>query len=1599
MRIVAHVVSCKGHGIKRNQEVVIAWLKEREIFKVLATTRLPAPPKAGGVEVIFPDSVAQVIQAQKHGRKGQKGNLVVEMDALCREGGSDPRLLAFYEASVMLAFNLCMGSTEARKMVRKLITYDALLKCLDNEALPMQLRSYFTSLMHHLYVEQAKVYYLSHSHNTQLLGEIDSSAGRLPGPLFDPDKELGNFRSLKKALIGFLSNCHGKEGFDLRPAIHQMILSACRLCNQLLRLGFFSADEDIRNILLPPLFLLLTRDVEDTSMRGNDSAGEEGYIVEYKLEICRILDFICDLRMRVRLVRLLAIFKNSFMSNKNTKQGWEVSKLVEKMKHNNRDEIEKVLGYLAFSSSGVEGDRLTRTLLDLMRHRSTELAVASLRLLIRDMTPRLELFKEIKCTQILIDPAAISAFKQCQAHSSFLQTHFHAIRHSMSSLIEEDRFPPEARQSVLNAIEECGKLCCPSPNGSNKDSRELAHENKETVRRSGIHQLVLDVIRSAFEPLGDRHGHFILRVEQAGRQHTSREKGVIDWRRALLKQCFTFIEQFCTDSEVNQNILASEVMLLMACMNNRLNVIKAVSAIFQSNQKLCKNIDERVIIAVMDILSGKMKGQRLVPRRKPHYLVFLGMICKVGGTVIARNQVYITKYLSDNGPLKVHSDGGHSQGGQERPEDALVLFRGKAGEALREQLFLAPKDAAKPELELLHYNEALLKLLQILLLNHVPEVCALVRVMLPPEKIRDDVRSPHCRPQAKGELLNLMGQLYLSEHVARRHPLLIESLWDMMEYEALELKQLPTECFSRYSQEPSARQAQQLLFTNWCPVLLSIFSSKSLMRNISDQKKSAANDLLDRLIEIMNQCALDQVNFMKLYKIYQAAKEHQISGASILSEKAAESAKAAASSPEEVLYAPAPNVRVAGSADDSQKIKQSVDLFAQVFLEAMDPQWRSNHDQTGFASLEFAGAKQEEGGDDESRWVVRRELWNLSRVFVNSSPVPARPGQPTLVRASAAQASMLEFRADLAAFLIDLLVKYDGSMHSSRDMDVVVCLRVLKVLVLEWRASATALHPPPWLLDGVPRVVTHFVSCGQSPDSVVLCSIELGIVALHGGNRVMQMSFLSTLAAQGSNEMFLQLRKRIQRAEAEARSKYQHFRDVLDGRAAPEPLRPDRGLHSLVARSVSSEGADSPHVDKLFRFMQLLVEGQNMQLQEYLRHQPECVNSVDLVSASASCVDAVTPYLSPWSVVVATKAMNALAESVMNPCRANQRLLVDTKLCACANEILDMRAEAVEGLDVDYEQLVNELKAATVGALLSLLECVNDNYIPDRMLASLNISVLIDNMNFYLGTYNPDKLLEMKKQLDNGEVQVHNRKQLQDLLDSLPARCEEAEAPLDESRGGGADADADEERRESAEQVARFLYIIFRTLSSYESSGRLQRLCQREHIWDLERLQEKVGVIEISRKGVLEKVYFVVPDVCQYLTELTKEDIKLNVNRANLQTSLADFTSRFDSLYSEMKHQQRLKQSRVPALFHATHYYREKLFFYNALAINLVLLVGFAYQCNGTFVCGDNEALTDYRLMPGAKELSQVRKFTPPTLSHFPLSCPRCLGHSELPVA
>ena len=142
------------------------------------------------------------------------------------------------------------------------------------------------------------------------------------------------------------------------------------------------------------------------------------------------------------------------------------------------------------------------------------------------------------------------------------------------------------------------------------------------------------------------------------------------------------------------------------------------------------------------------------------------------------------------------------------------------------------------------------------------------------------------------------------------------------------------------------------------------------------------------------------------------------------------------------------------------------------------------------------------------------------------------------------------------------------------------------------------------------------------------------------------------------------------------------------------------------------------------------------------------------------------------------RALQSLAEFVQNPCLGNLCVLVDSALVASANNILNistigkdmnqrienvgqhvkemaknvnmMSAEVVlqlvekkmEETVRKYPPVIYTLKANTITCLLSLLECVDEPYIPGRMLETLIGEALRENMNILLLKYRPELVLE-----------------------------------------------------------------------------------------------------------------------------------------------------------------------------------------------------------------------------------------------------------------
>ena len=752
--------------------------------------------------------------------------------------------------------------------------------------------------------------------------------------------------------------------------------------------------------------------------------------------------------------------------------------------------------------------------------------------------------------------------------------------------------------------------------------------------------------------------------------------------------------------------------------------------------------------------------------------------------------------------------------------DALVNALDKAGSASGSASGGASLDSSVSALasenesvRLMAYNLQLLSLILVILEDFNPDIALVIRVFLPPTKLKDDVMSAACLPRAKTLCLQIFKSLYLKDEASKPHPLLEEALWDMMAYLVAQLKATSLDSFSRYATKDAYALPEQLCHY-WAPLLLAAFRDRRLMNFLTDAHGSLAGALLDRLVDILNECSLHPYDAAILLAVYKAARQRHVSTAAILSDQALDHAdnisdahKMAIDAGHFVLppqtgggsavarASPGAGGSVDQSAgggsgadgalaedDVSAQVHASIGLFARAFLDAVDPVRLPEVGQGVDADAGDEEDEDEDAGDGE-----RQELLALCEAFHDKAPFEAKGifgsgGTGPMVMQAA-------FNADDALYLVNMICDYPrGELGTAARLqwegDVILGVKVLRVLARTWRSSVTEEAPPTWLLHGVPRLLVRLLSLRDCGDRVAVSCLELGIEILHGGNTSFQNSLHDIMSQQeGAPDLFAHLQDRLRRGEEEGRmSKRLAFEPRPQRALLEEYLRigKQRDVHALIVQAAKNDvRVEASHVRLVIRFMHLLCEGHNERLQNFLRHQEGSSRAVDLVSAVASYVDAVTPYINPRIVREVTTAMSALSEFVQNPCRANQMVLVDTRLCACANEILDISADAetsaahavvddaggrgdhvvmkqeqererARQMRVGYQRAINELKAATATALLSLLECVNQPYIPERMQASLNFEKLIDNMNGLLKFYNPYLLMKLKDQHESG---------------------------------------------------------------------------------------------------------------------------------------------------------------------------------------------------------------------------------------------------------
>uniref|UniRef100_A0A4W3IX07 Inositol 1,4,5-trisphosphate receptor n=1 Tax=Callorhinchus milii TaxID=7868 RepID=A0A4W3IX07_CALMI len=391
-----------------------------------------------------------------------------------------------------------------------------------------------------------------------------------------------------------------------------------------------------------------------------------------------------------------------------------------------------------------------------------------------------------------------------------------------------------------------------------------------------------------------------------------------------------------------------------------------------------------------------------------------------------------------------------------------------------------------------------------------------------------------------------------------------------------------------------------------------------------------------------------------------------------------------------------------------------------------------------------------------------------------------------------------------------------------------------------------------------------------------------------------------------------EVREQLLEASSATRKAYNAFRreadpedhfTATDGNpAAGEKNKEDGEMSAVIAI-----------MQPILRFMQLLCENHNRDLQNFLRCQNNKAN-YNLVCETLQFLDCICGsttgglgllglYINEKNVALINQTLESLTEYCQGPCHENQNCIA-THESNGIDIIIALILNDINPLGKKRMDLVLELKNNASKLLLAIMESRHDSENAERILYNMR----------------PKELVEViKKAYLQGEVEY-----------------EEVE--------NGEDCAA------SPRNVGHNIYILAHQLARHNKE--LQQMLKPgtqmgEGDEALEYYAKHTAQIEIVRQDrTMEQIVFPVPNICEFLTKESKLRVYYTTERDEQGSKINDFFLSSEDLFNEMNWQKKLRAQ--PVLYWCSR----NMTFWSSISFNLAvlmnLLVAFFYPFEGT---------------------------------------------------
>uniref|UniRef100_A0A1A8BCW5 Inositol 1,4,5-triphosphate receptor, type 1a n=1 Tax=Nothobranchius kadleci TaxID=1051664 RepID=A0A1A8BCW5_NOTKA len=339
----------------------------------------------------------------------------------------------------------------------------------------------------------------------------------------------------------------------------------------------------------------------------------------------------------------------------------------------------------------------------------------------------------------------------------------------------------------------------------------------------------------------------------------------------------------------------------------------------------------------------------------------------------------------------------------------------------------------------------------------------------------------------------------------------------------------------------------------------------------------------------------------------------------------------------------------------------------------------------------------------------------------------------------------------------------------------------------------------------------------------------------------------------------------------------------------------------------------------ILRFLQLLCENHNRDLQNFLRCQNK-KNNYNLVCETLQFLDCICGsttgglgllglYINEKNVALVNQTLESLTEYCQGPCHENQNCIA-THESNGIDIIIALILNDINPLGKKRMDLVLELKNNASKLLLAIMESRHDSENAERILYNMK----------------PKELVEViKKAYLQGEVEFEDTR--------------------DEEDNG----DEKEHDPASPQNVGHNIYILAHQLARHNKELSVMLRpggANGEGDEALEFYANHTAQIEIVRLDrTMEEIVFPVPSICEFLTSESQLRVYYTTERDEQGSKINDFFLRSEDLFNEMNWQKKLRAQ--PVLYWCS---RNMSVWSNVsfkLALLMNLLVCFFYPLEG----------------------------------------------------